>query len=100
MIDNSFVKFNIRAIRNLSIGHILTLSAITGALSLLFIAIRIGPIASYSKTLNRCVQTTSGFLATVPGFQSAGKDGLEAMSVSLCNGSTPQKAEGSSAGSK
>tara|TARA_Y100001968_G_C19334642_1_gene706155 strand:- start:57 stop:353 length:297 start_codon:yes stop_codon:yes gene_type:complete len=64
------------------------------SLSLVVMAFRMGSISRYSASLNRCIETTARFLYSVPGFRSAaGKSGLEAMAVSLCNGSTPQKIE-------
>ncbi len=72
-------------------------SAVTlSAISLASIALKIGPISRQASTWNKCVETTTGFLSTVPGFRSAGDDGLTAMGVSLCNGSTPQRADNSS----
>ncbi len=62
-------------------------------LSLLVIAMRLGPLTRQADTWNSCVKTTSSFLSTLPGFGTANIDDLKAMSVSLCNGSTPQKEE-------
>ena len=78
-------------LRRITLSKIAVGSIIIGSISLATIAFRLGPISNFSRSFNRCVNTTSTFLSTVPGFQSASKDGLEAMSVSLCNGSTPQR---------
>ncbi len=70
-----------------------SLSVALCGLSLLVIAIRLGPLTRQANTWNSCVQTTSNFLSTLPGFGTANVNDLKAMSVSLCNGSTPQKEE-------
>lgn len=64
---------------------------LVACLSLAIIAERLGPINRLAKSWNTCVDTTASFLMTMPSFRSAGKQGIEAMSVSLCNGSTPQR---------
>ena len=78
------------------VGILLGASVVLGGLSLTAIAIRLGPVARQANSWNECVTTTLNFLSTVEAFRSVGRDGLEAMSVSLCNGSTPQKNENSS----
>ena len=67
-----------------------------GGISLGVIALKIGPISRQAESWNVCVNRTGAYLATLPGFSSVGADGLEAMSVSLCNGSTPQREVSSS----
>ena len=89
-------EFSIALQKSLTLQNIVIFSAFTSSICLFLIVLRIGPISNYSKSMNKCISTTVRFLSAVPGFQSAGIDGLEAMSVSLCNGSTPQKAENSS----
>ena len=79
--------------KKLTFKRLILICASTCSLSLVLIACRLSPISEYSKSMNRCIHTTSEFLASVPGFQSAGDDGLDAMSTSLCNGSTPQQAD-------
>ena len=66
------------------------------AISLLWIAVGITPISKRARTWNSCINTTSKFLSLVPSFTRVGEEGIEAMSVSLCNGSTPQRKEESS----
>ncbi len=61
--------------------------------SLGLIAFKLVPISESAQRWNSCVDTTSSFLMELSSFRSTGKDGLEAMSVSLCNGSTPQRTE-------
>tara|TARA_Y100001968_G_C18904658_1_gene502394 strand:+ start:118 stop:390 length:273 start_codon:yes stop_codon:yes gene_type:complete len=53
------------------------------------------PISTQSDNFNKCVKTTGSFLLTIPGFKDFDKQGINAMSVSLCNGSTPQNRENS-----
>ena len=89
-------EISLVATKNLNFQNLLIFSAFTSTICLFLITLRMGPISSYSKSMNKCISTTSRFLSAVPGFQSAGIDGLDAMAVSLCNGSTPQKAENSS----
>ena len=86
--------------KSITLDRVIIAGLTISSLSLGLIAIRLGPVASYSKSFNRCIRTTTSFLSTVPGFRSAGKDGLEAMSVSLCNGSTPQQVDKSSSKSQ
>ena len=93
MSIESLKSINLIFLKRFTFNRIIAASAIIGSLSLFLIALRLAPVASYSKSFNRCTNTTKEFLSTVPGFLAAGDDGLEAMSVSLCNGSTPQKAE-------
>ncbi len=81
-------------------GAVLMIGVALGSLSLFGIALRVGPMARYASSFNGCVATTVSFLSEVPGFRSAGAAGLEAMSVSLCNGSTPQRNENTSDQSK
>ena len=96
MIYSESKNIILNYISKISIDKILSIAIVLSSLSLALIAIRLGPVSNYSKSFNKCVGTTTGFLGTVPGFQTVGKDGLEAMAVSLCNGSTPQKVENSS----
>ena len=74
---------------------ILAFSVAIGAFSLVLIAIRFGPIARQADSWNICVNRTERFLSTLSGFSSVGSEGLTAMSVSLGNGSTPQREKGS-----
>ena len=61
--------------------------------SLFLIAVRLAPISRSARNWNLCVDTTSSYLVNMPSFQSVENEGIEAMSVSLCNGSTPQRIE-------
>tara|TARA_Y100001968_G_C19268235_1_gene672810 strand:+ start:51 stop:344 length:294 start_codon:yes stop_codon:yes gene_type:complete len=60
------------------------------AIGVISIANSLIPISNHSKYLNSCVKTTGIFLSKVPGFRAIDNKGIDAMSVSLCNGSTPQ----------
>ena len=73
------------------IGTILVAGVTLGGISLGVIALKLGPISRQAQSWNVCVNRTGAYLSTLPGFASVGSDGLEAMSVSLCNGSTPQR---------
>ena len=91
--EPQLLKLNIISnISNLAI----VLGVVIGALSLSLIAIQLSPVSRQAKSWNVCVNRTGRYLSTLPGFSSVGSDGLEAMSVSLCNGSTPQREKGSS----
>ncbi len=70
-----------------------TSSVAVAVISLALIAARLGPISGQANGWNRCVKTTSGFLKTLPELGSIDSDGLEAMSVALCNGSNTSKDE-------
>ena len=72
-------------------GFVLAAGVALGGISLIVIAIRLAPISKQANNWNKCVNTTANFLLTVPEFRAAGKQGIEAMAVSLCNGSIPQK---------
>ena len=63
------------------------------SISLLSIATLLIPISTHSNYHNNCVKTTGIFLSDIPGFKELNSNDLNAMSVSLCNGSTPQKQE-------
>tara|TARA_Y100001968_G_C19354646_1_gene716516 strand:+ start:166 stop:465 length:300 start_codon:yes stop_codon:yes gene_type:complete len=86
-------EIDISSLKKISPERTISISLIVGSLALILIVLRLGPVSDYSRSFNRCIKTTQGFLSTVPGFRSVGQDGLEAMAVSLCNGSTPQQAE-------
>ena len=86
-------NFELPQLDSQGIALILVGGVAIGSLSMALIALRLGPISRQARVWNSCVTTTVGFLSNVPGFKAAGDDGLEAMAVSLCNGSTPQKAE-------
>ena len=62
-----------------------------GGLSLLLIALRLGPISRQATIWNSCVSTTMDFLSVLPAFARAESSDLQAMSVNLCNGSMPQQ---------
>ncbi len=57
------------------------------------ICMRLGPLARQAIIWNGCVQTTKGFLSTLPDFSCTDVGDLQAMAVNLCNGSTPQRVE-------
>tara|TARA_Y100001968_G_scaffold330158_1_gene381229 strand:+ start:1539 stop:1835 length:297 start_codon:yes stop_codon:yes gene_type:complete len=90
-LKNSLIKIP----QYLNFKNLILVLAFNCSFSLILIASRLSPLSDYSKSMNRCVNTTMSFLENVPGFKAAGEDGIEAMSVSLCNGSTPQKADNS-----
>ncbi len=97
----SMEKINIRRIFDIAkesdLSNIFQTTCIAlGTLSLLLIAIRLGPIERKAKLWNQCVNTTNEFLEFIPSLRNVGAEGREAMAVSLCYGSTPQKEESKS----
>ncbi len=62
-------------------------------ISLVIIGIRIGPLVRQASIWNGCVDTTQDFLSELPNFVATDAEDLKAMSVNLCNGSTPQRVE-------
>ncbi len=62
-------------------------------ISLGVIAIRLGPLSRQAIIWNGCIETTSEFLSALPDFAITDSSDIKAMSVNLCNGSTPQKVE-------
>ena len=83
-------RFNLN-IHSQFTSAVMATGVVLSSISLVIIAIRLGPIAQQAFIWTGCVNTTGDFLSGVPGFESIETDGIEAMSVSLCNGSTPQK---------
>ena len=75
---------------------LLSLSVAFGAISLGIIALRLAPIAKQAEIWNGCIETTSTFLSQLPTFAANDIDDLKAMSVNLCNGSTPEQPTNSS----
>ena len=71
--------------------NILTLIALLSTAAIISISALLIPISKQSRNHNNCVKTTSTFLTSIPGFKKLQSNDLNAMSVSLCNGSTPQK---------
>ena len=92
-------EIDLSSLKIIKLQRTIPISLIVGSLALVFIALRLAPVSDYSRSFNNCIKTTEGFLSTVPGFRSVGRDGLQAMAVSLCNGSTPQQTNDSSSSS-
>ena len=82
-----------QTLREMVRSHAYPVLAGLSTASILLIAVSIIPIANQATSWNNCLNTTESFLSTVPGLKSVDAAGIEAMSVNLCNGATPQKAE-------
>ncbi len=78
---------------NSSAFAVLVLGVCLGSISLTLISARLGPISRQASIWNDCVDTTQTFLSGLQSFYDTEPKELNAMSVNLCNGSTPQKVE-------
>ncbi len=88
---NKSKKINFE-MRSPAVGVLAVGVALCGV-SLALIAQRLEPISEQSKLWNGCVETTWNFLASLPSYAVTNSKDLKAMSVNLCNGSTPQQAK-------